>query len=65
MHAAHKFTSLHFLWLSKFSFFKVYSYLSVVHICIFFVKFTGENLFKRCVPIIITMIFNQQISFYI
>ncbi len=29
-----------------------------------FVKFTGENLFKRCIPIIIIiMIFNQQISF--
>jgi hypothetical protein len=63
MHAAHKFTSLQFLWLSKFAFFKVYSYLSIVHICIFFLWNLQANLFKRCIPIIITMIFNQQIRF--
>ncbi len=63
MHAAHKFTSLHFLWLSKFSFFKAYSYLSIIHISIFFEWNLQANLFKMCIPIIIIMIFNQQIGF--
>ncbi len=48
MHAAHKFTSLHFLWLSKFSFFKVYSYLSIVHISIFFCEIY-RKIFLKCV----------------
>jgi hypothetical protein len=43
--------------------FKVYSYLSIVHIFIFLLCYLQANLFKRCIPIIIIMIFNQQIGF--
>ncbi len=66
MHATHKFTSLHFLCLSKFSFFKVYSYLSIVHICIFFLWNLQAKIFLKGVFLLSLSLFSISKSvFYI